>query len=229
MRTLSVLALSLLLSTSTVASTINVPADYDSIQGAIDAAAHGDTVLVAPGTYVENIDFLGKAICVRSSEGPELTFIDAGNPEDPDFGSAVRFLSNEGLDSILDGFTLMKGTGTKTVIWTGAIYYMGGGCCCDHASPLLRNNRFMDNAPVRGGGISCYFASPVIEGNHFSGNTAYGAGIYCINECEPRIARNTIIDNTGQGIYCSYNCNPIIEHNLISGNVSTSSGGGIYC
>ena len=41
------------------ATIINVPADYDTIQHAIDASSDGDTVLVQPGTYYENIDFDG--------------------------------------------------------------------------------------------------------------------------------------------------------------------------
>ena len=38
--------------------TIWVPDDYPTIQGAIDAALDGDTVIFRPGTYVENINFL---------------------------------------------------------------------------------------------------------------------------------------------------------------------------
>ena len=56
-------------STGAVAGTIHVPSDQPTIQDAIDAAMDGDTVLVAPGTYFENIDFLGKAIVVTSEAG----------------------------------------------------------------------------------------------------------------------------------------------------------------
>src|SRR5262245_23192392 len=60
-------------------NTLNVPADYPTIQSAINAANNGDTVLVAPGTYYENINFNGKAITVTSSSGASATIIDGSH------------------------------------------------------------------------------------------------------------------------------------------------------
>ena len=55
-----------------------VPDEYATIQAAITASGNGDEVLVAPGRYVESLDFQGKAIRVRSSAGPASTTIDGG-------------------------------------------------------------------------------------------------------------------------------------------------------
>ena len=83
---------------------------YCSIQTAIDNALDTDEIVVAPGTYFETINFLGKAITLRSSYGAEVTVISANGPEGAD--SAVTCASGERADTILDGFTLTDGTGT---------------------------------------------------------------------------------------------------------------------
>lgn len=64
------LALGLLLSSMPAsAATILVPGDQATIQAGINAAATEDTILVAPGTYEETVDFLGKWITPRSEGG----------------------------------------------------------------------------------------------------------------------------------------------------------------
>jgi hypothetical protein len=74
-----------------LASTIQVPQDQPTIQAGINAANNGDTVLVAPGTYYEQINFSGKNIVVESQSGASVTTIDASRTTGP----VVRFISGE--------------------------------------------------------------------------------------------------------------------------------------
>jgi len=89
------------------------PADFNTIQAAIDDANDGDTVIVIPGLYTgdgnRNIDFKGKAITVRSlyphdNACMRETVIDAQGQ-----GVIVQFLSDEGPESVFEGFTLVAG------------------------------------------------------------------------------------------------------------------------
>jgi len=90
------------------ADTIHVPGDYPTIQAGIDAAQDGDTVLVADGTYqgVGNydLDFLGKAITVRSANGPNRCVIDC-----EELGLGFYFRTDEGPDAVVQGFTIAAG------------------------------------------------------------------------------------------------------------------------
>ena len=105
--------LTLLLAFNLEARIIDVPDDFETIQGGIEAADDGDTVLVHPGTYVENINFLGKAITVASlflTTG-DTAYIDStvidGNANGH---SVVVFCNEETEDAILTGFTIQNGS-----------------------------------------------------------------------------------------------------------------------
>ena len=96
----------LLAVSSAQADIINV-GPGDSIQTAIDNAVDGDEIVVAPGTYNETIDFLGKAVWLHSSDGAEVTIIDGQST-----GSVVTCGQGVGPDTVLEGFTVTGGSGS---------------------------------------------------------------------------------------------------------------------
>jgi hypothetical protein len=102
--------------------TINVPADAPTIQGAINLASNGDTVLVAAGTYTENIDFKGKAITVTGAGGAAATILDGQT-----HAAVVTFSSSEGRSSVLSNFTMQNGAPT--------VVPEAGGIFVNSASP----------------------------------------------------------------------------------------------
>jgi hypothetical protein len=198
--------------------TIHVPADQPTIQAGIYAAVDGDTVLVAPGTYVENIDFLGKAITVMSEQGAEVTIIDGGQA-----GSVVSFQNGEGPDSVLEGFTITNGTGNLF----HSPYSLGGGICC-FASPMIKKNVITHNSAIYGGGVFCN--NGIIKENTIKENIAgyHGGGISTTGDSST-IAYNTIVSNDslwdGGGIFCGNYSKAQVFNNIISGNGCE----GVFC
>ncbi|OPX19169.1 MAG: hypothetical protein BZ151_10680 [Desulfobacca sp. 4484_104] len=199
-------------------TTITVPDDVSTIQGAIDSAADGSMILVKPGTYPENLNFAGKAVLLISEQGPEVTVID-GQAAD----SVVAFADGENELSVLDGFTILNGRSSE-----------GGGVFCGPGtSPLIRNNWIKENWAVDGsdgGGIYCADgSSPVIVNNVIDHNdaTTHGGGIAVMPGAVPTIVNNTIADNLavyGGGIYCGSEW-AVIENNII---VNGRNGGGLW-
>ena len=228
---------------------------FDGIQEGIDAAVHGDTVLVLDGTYTEvgnrDLDFGGKAITVRSEDGPDGCIINCeGDPNDPHRG--FNFHSSETPDAVLDGFTITGGyvTGSEG----GAIYchngssptisncvisgntadgQWGGGISCrDTSNSIIVGCTITGNVGASGGGMQSTDSSPTIANCAFTGNMvgSSGGGISC-GGGSPTITNCIILDNTadsGGGIRSSSGT-PTITNCLIARNTAESlSGGGMY-
>ncbi len=209
------------------AATLNVPADYDTIQDAIDVAKAGDHVVVAPGEYLENINFIGKPITVRSTAPADPTVVAATVIHGSGGSAVVGFDSGEGQASVLSGLTI-------THVYTENY---GCGILCYESSPTINNNIITENQGIGdGGGIYCAGSSPTIANNIINDNIATsgdsGGGICCDWDSSPEIINNRITGNRagnyGGGIYCTRNSSPHISNNDISGN-SASWGGGIAC
>jgi len=229
-----------------ISTIINVPDDFTTIQEGIDNSVDGDTVLVQPSTYFENINFNGKAITVASlylttqdTTYISQTFID-GSQANTDFGSCATFTSNEDINSVLNGFSLVNGEGFYE--WNYYNQRRGGGIFCNSASPHLLNLIISDNTAVggyaggSGGGIYCKNSTAQIETTTLINNyAAFGGGITCdsanvtIYDCT--ITQNEVdgghFHSDGGGIYC-INSNPMIINSTISYNSAASMGGGLY-
>jgi hypothetical protein len=184
---------------------------FCAVQDAIDAAADSDEIVVAPGTYLETIDFLGKAVRLYSAQGPQVTTLDAQQA-----GTAVTCRSGEGADTVLEGFKITGGaadpagggmfieggsptvtgctfTGNTAVQCGGGMYNAGG------SSPLVVSCRFEDNtaAEFLGGGMANDDSSPTVANCMFLGNAAVvGGGIGSDAASSPLVVNCTFKDNS---------------------------------
>jgi len=183
---------------------------YKTIQGAIDAAKDLDTILVAPGKYLENIDYGNKDITIRSEAGPWMTIIDGGMK-----AAVVRIRSG-----VLEGFTLTNGVGG---IQTWSQY------------PTIRNNIITGNRAPKGAGI-LVDGRPIILDNIISNNTATstasqegGGAIYWDGSGIPVVLRNFIAGNhaEGDGGGILSLDRGTVSLNVIAGNSARRNGGGI--
>jgi len=199
----TILLFSLLLTvTMGFATTIQVPGDYSSIQAAIYATVDGDTVLVQPGAYVEDINFNGKDITVASyyltyedyNYIEQTIILGSGNT------SVVRFNSNETNAAKLIGFTVTGGSGYSN---------KGGGIYCNDGSPTLQNliisgNHLTNSSSYQGGGgIYCGYSAAVISDviiqdnsvNDIRYSSCGGGGIYLYNSDAISLTNVTVTDN----------------------------------
>jgi len=216
--------MTLLLAASCLAETVTVdddgPADFSSIQQALDNARQGDVVVVMPGTYEEQIIFNARPVTVRSQAPDDPTVVQATVIR-YDAEPAVVFRWREDSASVLEGFTVT-----------------GQGILCAGTSPTISRNVIRN---CTGPGIEGQdLATPTIVGNTIVGNA--GEGIY---RCHGPVYENTISQNVAGLAHCGgtirnnvissngqagglYFCDGEIAGNVIVGNDVDTDGGGIY-
>ena len=209
---------------------LHVPAEYVTIQEAIDAAQEHQTVVLETGTYDEAIDFGGKNVTLTSI-GPNdpvvvaATVIDTGG-----VGPAVTFSGGELGSCRLVGLTITGGTyGVYCELASPTIHNcvvagnLGPGIRCVNSDPVITGCQIIDNAGHgislnshiannyagiagcrivgnNGRGIDSYMSQDVISNCLIAGNK--GQGVYSYRSRMLTIKNSTIVGNTGEGVYC---------------------------
>jgi hypothetical protein len=193
------------------ADVIHVPADQPTIQAAINAAVDGDEVVIAPGTYNEDINFNGNAITVRGS-GSDVTTIEG---QGFSFPSVVSLMNGEGPDSILRDLTVTGGN--------------AGSCGCAGGinawgNPTIINCHITGNrtgafsAPAAGGGL---VGGGLVVDCTFSNNWA-GSGS---NIAGQAVGGGAVVGNAIL-INCAFVDNSVSAFS-VQGQNGTASGGGL--
>jgi hypothetical protein len=199
---------------------------FATIQKGIDSTLDGDTVIVAEGTYYENINFKGKNIVLTSTDPMDESILYNTIIDGNDANSAVTFSGTESSNCILRGFRITDGNAPA-----------GGGICGNGTMATIENNVIADNKAVgygipgscgRGGGLlDC---DGLVQNNIISRNDGGG-----MCNCDGTIRNNVISYNSavyGGGIWFfddgSNPNTPTIINSIFSGN-SAVYGGAINC
>lgn len=225
MRHLCALITTTLLAGSAFADTINVPGDYPTIQGAIDAASNGDTVMIAGGSYYEHeINSQGKAITIQGAVdtgGLPVTIIDAQKQ------GPVLYCDSSETDK----------TVFSNLIITGGLWFNGGGIYLTSSSPTFTNCVISGNVALEDGGgmyVSNTVSNVQLINCTFTGNTAsesgYGGGL-CVSAGDLSCENCTFEYNDafwgGGAINGDYTSDIALTNCTIESNTARCHGGGI--
>ena len=204
---LTSLILVLCVASASAQHTVNVPADKPTIQSAIDASSTGDTVLVAPGTYYENLDLRGKAITLQSEQGAAVTILDGRS-----LAPTVSFLTNETRATTLNGFTIRNGAPTP-----GSGIH-GAGVTLQSASPTLLNNVFTGNLCAA---VDATSSAPLLQSNQI---TLTHLGASCLAQATAPIV---LTGNSADASLVPTLLGNTIEHNDLTATTLQPNAGGV--
>jgi hypothetical protein len=220
---------------STLAANLRVPQQFPTIQSAINAAAREDTILVAPGTYVENL-LIDKPLTLGSTAGAESTVIDGAAT-----GPVIIAHGTDSERVTIFGFTITNGLSTIDNL-TANPSSSAGGVMAESMTVTIRNNIIRNNVGCMGSAISTSSATVTIERNqiidnpqHASCDGANGGGIFLRADGRGHslVAGNVVarhrVGGYGGGI-ATQNMNRLtIRDNIFSDNHAPQGyGGGLF-
>ncbi len=174
-------------------------ADFADIQDAIDNASPGDTIIVKPGTYIENLVVNVANLTIRSESGYGSTIVQAARDYEH-----VFYVAADDVDIM--GFTIKGATNRYAHRFrTAGIYIVS-------ARSNISDNYITGN---NNGIVVSVGSYARIVRNHIAGNTACGIMLQIANNCE--VMDNVISANKfGIQLWGSSNCeilNNVIESN----------------
>lgn len=203
-----------------------VPQKYATIQGAIDHAANGDTVLISAGTYRgpgnHNIELRGLSIVITSCDGAEQTIMDCEN-----LGRGFWIHSWESSAARIEKLTITNGNANGGY---------GGGIFCDIASPIIADCRIINNGGARyGGGLALWVYGGIVErcviaGNHASESGGGAASMFSggINIQECLVTGNWTDRGCGGGVSFQDDSGDFLTNCTVAANYAADCGGGVY-
>ena len=210
------------------AAPLNVPAEFPTIQAAIDNAAEGATIMVAPGVYFENLRWEGKSLSLIGAGAQSTIIVGVG------WGPCLTMTGVPDTARV-EGFTFTGGNGTYRDLIYGMMLW-GGGLCLENTAATIANNVMTANEVFGGGGggVALLDSTARLEGNVISGNLAdvQGGGVD-IEGGAPVLVNNTISNNrtygSGGGVYATMATATLVG-NLIVGNEGAhwAGGGGVF-
>jgi len=196
------------LSGLTLTVSLDGSAQYASIQAAVVAASNGDIVLVYPGTYLENVDYLDKSIAINSLEANtgdstyiSNTIIDGGRQ-----APCVSF-KNGLQNASLRGFTITNGLGA--LHFTSQMSVGGGILIYNNCNVSITNCDIWGNHALMGAGLILYKSSAVFSGLRIHHNYAASASGGMLLWGHQTYYPNIVFDpNNLCSIYENYGGNP---------------------
>ncbi|KPJ53368.1 hypothetical protein AMJ39_05030 [candidate division TA06 bacterium DG_24] len=209
--TLGLLAVALLFPLIANTTVIHVPGDQPTIQAGLDVAVFGDTVLVAPGRYIENIIWPDVDGIKLIGDGRESTIIDGNH-----VASVIRFETHDIITNatVVEGFTITNGNALPP--WPES---EGGGIFLFYADPILRNLAIRENfADDFGGGVYSWGSYPILSHVLIADNEAISRGGFVGDRGSPTLDHVTVAGNTPGGLYFGEQSSGSLENCIVSSN-----------